>query len=368
MAVFVISDNIISPLGNSTQQNFDALLGGNSGIQQHVKPAIHQQPFYASLFADTYTDQHADAYTRFEKIIIHSISSALATASIKITSASTGIVIATTKGNIGLIENKQYLAQKLPLHYSAGLIAAHFGNPNQPVVVSNACISGLTALITAKRMIESGRYKNVVVTGADIISRFVFSGFNAFQAISSEPCKPYDANRSGVTLGEAAATIILSAEGSGQIRLAGQAGSNDANHISGPSRTGKELGMAMTNAIKSAGITTSDIGLISAHGTATLYNDEMEAKAINHASLEAVPVNSLKGYYGHTLGAAGVLESVITIQSMKTGQVVPTMGFTVPGVSEPITVVRSLIKKTVNHSLKTASGFGGCNAAVVFSN
>jgi 3-oxoacyl-[acyl-carrier-protein] synthase-1 len=368
MPVYIIADNIISPLGITTQENFGHLLNGDSGITRHSPGPVHEQPFFASLMAEDKMGVHAESYTRFEKIIIHSISSAVNSCAIDITDASTGIVIATTKGNIGLIETRNYAAQKLPLHYSAGLIAAHFGNPNTPVVVSNACISGLTALTAGKRLIEAGRFKNVVVTGADIITQFVFSGFNAFQAISSEACKPYDANRSGVTLGEAAATIILSGSASSGIRISGTGGTNDANHISGPSRTGKELSIAISRAINNAGLINKNIDFISAHGTATVYNDEMEAKAFNNAELGEVPVNSLKGYYGHTLGAAGVLESVIAVQSLKTGIVLPTLGFVTLGVSQPINVVHTLIKKQVNHCLKTASGFGGCNAAVIFSN
>ena len=366
MPVYVIADNIVSPLGNTTGENFDALLQGHSGIKLHNIPAIHTQPFYASLIASQ-EKEHGSKYTRFELMLIRSISAAIKDCKVDMTSASTGLVIATTKGNISLVETEHYPEQKLPLHYSANMVAAYFGNPNRPVVVSNACISGLTALITGKRMIDAGQYKHVVVAGADVISAFVFSGFNAFQAVSPAPCKPYDSQRNGVTLGEAAATIVLSAEGD-DIRLMGGAGSNDANHISGPSRTGRELNIAMNKAITDAGIETADIDFISAHGTATLYNDEMEAKAISLAGLLKVPVNSMKGYYGHTLGAAGILESVIAVQSMKTDIILPTLGFTELGVSEPIAVSATIQNKKIKHCLKTASGFGGCNAAVIFSN
>lgn len=368
MPVFAIADNIISPLGSDSRQNFAALLEGESGIRRYELDAIHPNPFYASLIENSGTGEHVDGYTRFERLLIHSVSTALNESSVDITNPQTGFVIATTKGNISLLEKKNYPAQKLPLFYSARQVASHFGNPNTPVVTSNACISGLTALITAKRLIESGRYKNVVVAGADIISRFVFSGFNAFQAISNEACKPFDAERKGVTLGEAAATIILSAKDNGGIRLSGCGGSNDANHISGPSRTGAELSMAMKRAIDSAGLEPSDIDFISAHGTATVYNDEMEAKAISLTGLQDVPVNSLKGYYGHTLGAAGILESIITIQSMRNSVLLPTLGYQNIGVSEKIQVLSSLVNKPIKHSLKTASGFGGCNAAIIYSN
>jgi 3-oxoacyl-[acyl-carrier-protein] synthase-1 len=143
--------------------------------------------------------------------------------------------------------------------------------------------------------------------------------------------------------------------------------SNDANHISGPSRTGEELYQAIDQAMRSAGVETGAIDLISAHGTATIYNDEMEAKAITLAGLQDVPVNSLKGYYGHTLGAAGLIESVISLHSMKAGLIIPTLGFSEMGVTKPLNVCRQLEEKPIQHCLKTASGFGGCNAAVIFS-
>src|SRR6202012_4784891 len=192
------------------------------------------------------------------------------------------------------------------LPVSARKIAAHFHFAHTPIVVSNACISGVLALLLAKRLLQSGQYENAVVAGADVISRFVLSGFGSFQAISPGPCKPFDAARDGINLGEGAGTIILSTrmihrEG---IKLSGGSVSNDANHISGPSRTGEELCQTITRSLRDAGLTPGNIDFISAHGTATLYNDEMEAKALTLAHLQSAPVNSLKGYYGHTLGAA----------------------------------------------------------------
>ena len=142
---------------------------------------------------------------------------------------------------------------------------------------------------------------------------------------------------------------------------------NDANHISGPSRTGRELSKIIQTVLQNVSVSPSDIDFISAHGTATAYNDEMEAKAIDLAGMDSVPVNSLKGYYGHTLGAAGLVESIITIASMKEDLVLPTLGFKEHGVTKPIRVNSSLLQKPLKHCLKTASGFGGCNAVVLFS-
>jgi 3-oxoacyl-[acyl-carrier-protein] synthase-1 len=239
------------------------------------------------------------------------------------------------------------------------------------MVVSNACISGVLAIITAQRLIQSGQYENVIVSGGDLVSEFTLSGFNSFKALSDEPCKPYDAARKGITLGEGCGTLLLTSDenlldkSNKKISVAGGSVSNDANHISGPSRTGEELALAITNAIKEAQC-ESAIDFISAHGTATAFNDEMESKAFSVAGLKDVPLNSMKGFLGHTLGAAGVIETVITLETMKRNILLPSLGFENSGVSEPLNIITQTENRVVDTSLKTASGFGGCNAAVIF--
>ena len=211
--------------------------------------------------------------------------------------------------------------------------------------------------------------KNAIITGADVLSQFIVSGFQSLHAIGTNTCKPFDKNRDGINLGECAATIILTTEKilSKNILVNGSASTNDANHISGPSRTGLELAYAVNSAMKESNISASDLSFISAHGTATLYNDEMEAKAFNHAGLAEIPLHSLKGNYGHTLGAAGVLESVLSYYSLQNQIILPSKNFETLGVSERVNVNTSIKKSTKKYALKTASGFGGCNAAIIFS-
>lgn len=374
--VYVVADNIVGPLGSTTRENFDQVLSGNSGIAQHHNAAYAAAPFYGAMIASDLLNKWVDAdtkgYTRFEQLLATSVKTALQQTDITLTDARTGFIVSTTKGNIELLEQQPEGGipplGDLQLFATAKKITTHFGAVNEPLVISSACISGLVAILTGKRLIESGRYDHVVVTGADVLTRFVLSGFQSFQAVSAVPCKPFDANRTGVTLGEGAATVILSREkGNALFSLGAGAISNDANHISGPSRTGEELAAVMQLAVNNSGLTAADIGFVSAHGTATLYNDEMEAKALHHAGLAEVPVNSLKGYYGHTLGAAGLIEAIISMQAMKAGVVLPTKGFEIPGVSMPVNVHNTLVQKTSRHFLKTVSGFGGCNAAMVFN-
>ena len=250
----------------------------------------------------------------------------------------------------------------------AALISEYFQAGNRVEVISNACISGVSALIVAKRWIESGRYKKVIVAGGDILSHFITSGFLSFRSISSERCCPYDARRDGLNLGEACGAILLSSEGNDtDIILSGGAISNDANHISGPSRTGDGLYLAIRQAMEEAAVLAEDVSFMNTHGTATVYNDEMESKAIHLAGLETVPVHSLKSYFGHTLGASGVIESIICIHELKENVLFGTLGYEKPGVSMPILVQADHQEIPMKHCIKTASGFGGCNAAIVLT-
>jgi 3-oxoacyl-[acyl-carrier-protein] synthase I len=371
--VFVVADNIISPMGFTSAENMLRLQQNHSGIALHKNTHFSRSPFYASLFEEdaVFLKDNNDVYTKFEQLLIASITDALATTDIDIRDKKTVLILSSTKGNISLIETESFntaLQERVSLHESGKRIATYFNHPNKPVIISNACISGVLALLTGMRLIQSGQYENAVVAGCDVITKFILSGFQSFMAVSAQPCKPFDAERDGVTLGEGAATVILSSNKkyAGKIKLAGGSVSNDANHISGPSRTGEELALAIMNALKNAEVSANEIDFISAHGTATIYNDEMEAKAISLMNMEQVPVNSLKGNYGHTLGAAGLIESIITIHSLQENMILPTKNFNESGVSKPINICSTLQSAELKNVLKTASGFGGCNGAVVF--
>ncbi|MGE7776909.1 beta-ketoacyl-[acyl-carrier-protein] synthase family protein [Chitinophaga sp. NPDC101104] len=371
--VYVAAENIVSPLGLTAQANFDRLLAGESGIRR--------QPggFFASALPEELLRPAAASAgladnTRFEQLTVLSIKDALSRTKVPIGDPRTAFILSTTKGNIALLEQGKagQPGASMLLHATAAQVAKTVGAAAQPIVVSNACISGLLAILIAQRLIRAGQYDHAVVCGADELTRFVLSGFQSFQAVSDEPCRPFDAARKGVTLGEGAATVVLTKDTTllpaGEAILLGEgASSNDANHISGPSRTGAELSSALVSAMHRSRLGPADIGFVSAHGTATLYNDEMEAKAFHLSGLQDVPVNSLKGNYGHTLGAAGLIETVAGIYAMKQGVVLPTAGFESSGISHPLMVSSQLGQRTIRHFLKTTSGFGGCNAAMVFS-
>ena len=407
-AVYIAADNIFSPLGITTQENFEKVKNGLSAIRQITDGSLSPEPFYASMFTkeewltfpspfvssrltrdgegvplvSSGTDEVAvsplsfgeglGVRSRFESICIASVQNALAQTEIKLSDADTLFILSTTKGNIELIEGKEVneeIRSRVSLFNTAKIIAEHFGSKNKPLVVSNACISGVLSVVVAKRLLQSGKYKHAIICGADVLSKFIISGFQSLNAMSKNPCKPFDKNRDGINLGECAATIILTTDKSlsKNILVNGGASTNDANHISGPSRTGLELAFAVQSAMKESEVTVNDLSFISAHGTATLFNDEMDAKAFSSASLSQIPLHSLKGNFGHTLGAAGVLESIFSYQSLLQEVILPSKNFETLGVSENVNMSCAVTKSDKNHALKTASGFGGCNAAIIYS-
>jgi 3-oxoacyl-[acyl-carrier-protein] synthase I len=362
--VWVIADAIVSPLGFSTADNFRNVVSSNTGLIPVADAGLLSSHAYVGRVAVLpETDQEL---TRFEQMAVACVQQLFSKRSFS--RERTLFILSTTKGNIDLLRTEP-AHTRIHLHAAARHIAEQCGLPNV-VVVSNACVSGVMAMTIATRYLQHGKYDHAIVLGADELTPFVLSGFQSLGALSDEPCKPFDSERKGINLGEAAAAVFLTtaphlSEGRQAIKILGSGLSNDANHISGPSRTGEELAAAIEQALRESNVEKREIDFICAHGTATMYNDEMEAKAFAIAGLSDTPLNSLKGFYGHTLGAAGVLETVISIQSLLNDQLVPSLGFKELGVSKPLNVITKAERTKLRTFLKTASGFGGCNAAIV---
>ena len=372
-AVYITQTNCITPLGFNVPSNIKAILNGKSGILLHEDLSLMPIPFYASIINDDELNtafakvNSKTNYSRLEKMMLLALEPIIKNSKIDLDSK-TAFILSTTKGNVTALKNDSpENFQNAYLHTLAQTIADYFGFTTQPIVVSNACVSGILAISVAKRLLQSELYDNIFIVAGDEVSEFVLSGFNAFQAMSNSPCRPYSLNRTGVSLGEAAAAVLISAnQATAKIKVAGDSSINDANHISGPSRTGEGLYRSIQNALNEAQITPKNIDYISAHGTATSFNDEMEAIAFNRLEMGAVPVNSLKGFYGHTLGASGLLETVIAIESVLQNKLFVSLGFDELGVSQSINIIQKNEDKNIETFLKTASGFGGCNTAVVF--
>ena len=369
--IYITDYNCVTPLGFDVESNWKALLEGKSGVGLQKITENHEAFFVSKIddkkleneFKNDFDNQD---FTRLEKMFLLSLKPLLKKHRI---SDETAFILSTTKGNISLLKNKTTLPESVYLSNLAQKIADFFGFKTKPIVISNACVSGVMAISVAKNMILAGKYKDAFVIAGDEISEFVVSGFNSFQAIGSEPCKPYDKNRNGINLGEATAAVYITSELNQsekfKFKILGDSAINDANHISGPSRTGDGLYESVKNAMKEAKISADQIDFISAHGTATLYNDEMEAIAFNRINLQNVPLNSLKGFYGHCLGAAGLLESIISMESAMHNTLIQSKNFEEQGTSQSLNIIKENQPAKINYILKTASGFGGCNAAIV---
>jgi 3-oxoacyl-[acyl-carrier-protein] synthase-1 len=362
--IYIGAENIISPLGNTANENFENLRNNISGIQLHQKIGFDKKDLYLSKIN---TDQFNSFLMKFDALLIESIKDSLSQIdSTVIDPADLIVIISSTKGNIDKLNNAN---EEYSLVNSAKAIQAHFNFHHTPLVISNACISGVMAINTANNLIETGKYKHAIVVGADIISEFVLWGFQSLFAISDTICKPFDKDRKGITMGEGAGSVFISNDKSiykeKPLQLLAGVSTNDANHISGPSRTGEGLFRAIKKTQEKNNIKTKDIDFISAHGTATNYNDERESIAFSRLEMLDIPLNSLKGYYGHTLGAAGMIESIISMQSIRTNTLIQSLGFENQGTTHKLNILTENKEQKVNCILKTASGFGGCNAALI---
>ena len=366
----------MSSLGFDSKTIVENIHNEVSGLELIQNQNVLPEPFYSSLIDTEKLEkafqklQPKEDYTRLEKMMITSLNDVINKSNIKLNER-VGLIISTTKGNVdALDETNPFSKERAYLSELGKNIEKFFDFKNEAIVVSNACVSGILAVAIAKRYIQQNTYDHVFITSGDVVTEFILSGFNSFQALSIEPCKPYDKNRTGINIGEVSASVLItnSTENLSKeaVEIIGESSSNDANHISGPSRTGEGLYRSINSALKQANLTTKDIDYISAHGTATMFNDEMEAIALNRLELQEVPLNSLKGYFGHTLGASGLLETIIGMHSLYNNTLYVSKGFETLGVSKPINVITETTSKKLKTFLKTASGFGGCNTAIIF--
>lgn len=374
---YITAGSIISSLGFSAEENWTCIRANQSGVARVEDPALFCDLFMAARIDDARLEAAASAhglegYTRMEQLFILSLADTIRQSGVNPADQGCGLVISTTKGSIDALQLQPEAPSKALLCKMAERIADYFGFAHEPIVLSNACISGVSALIVASRLIERGTYKHILVAGGDMLTRFVVTGFQSFKSISPEICKPYDETRDGLSLGEACGTVLITSDPglvkeSLPVTIEGGAITNDANHISGPSRTGDGLYYAICQSLEEAGLRPEDISFVNAHGTATLYNDEMESKALHLAGLDHLPLNSMKSYWGHTLGASGIIESIACMEELRSGEVFGTLGYRTNGVPYPLSVSREHRKVLMRNCVKTASGFGGCNAAIVFS-
>lgn len=365
----VVSTNIVSPLGMSSQENWHAVMQGRSALRRLENYKGIPLPFVASVFTPEQVEELAlEGFTRFESLAIRSVTEALTHTDLDVHGERTIFILSTTKADV---EELGFTAERDGDYHrpalSAQRIAEHVGIGGGAIVCCNACISGVSAQILADRLISTGHYDNAVVCGADLVSSFTASGFLSFKSLSNEACRPFDADRQGLNLGEAAATIVFTRADSlreGDWLFERGEMDNDAFHLSTPAPSGEGARKVLEAVMK--GRDASELAFVSAHGTATMFNDQMESVAIEKAGLSAVPLTALKGWFGHTLGASGVLEVILGMMAVSESVVLPLRGFREIGVSGKVNVSSELRATDKNSFLKMISGFGGCNAAALY--
>lgn len=353
---YIGAELIISPLGKTIAENWTAMIENRSGISLIANAGFDQKSIYLSKITEL------ELKGKFTKLIIQAIETVKKEIDESILlSEKTILIISSTKGDPEQIRD--------PFNACVSKIRQKFHVANQPLVISNACISGIVAMNTAHDLINAKFYDHAIVIGCDVLTDFIVYGFQSLFAIGDAPCKPFDAERNGISIGEGCGAVVISASQNifktTPLQLLAGSTSNDANHISGPSRTGEGLFRSVRKTLEKNGVTANELDFISAHGTATVFNDEMESIAFDRLGINAIPLNSLKGYYGHTLGAAGIIETAASMQMIRNGILPKSLGFQKTGTSKQLNIVTENTYTKPKTILKTASGFGGGNASVM---
>ncbi len=294
----------------------------------------------------------------------------------KIPAGRIGFVLSTTKANIVALER---VSENLPCSAAAQRhlrpdllaedLAKDFGASGPVQCVSVACVSGLVAISQGAKIIQRGDADAVFVVGVDALSEFVVSGFTALKALDPVGCRPFDASRYGLSAGEAGAVVVLTRcdfAPNSKIKIQAFGSSNDANHLTGPSRDGSGLANAIRIALKSVNLSPEEIDYVHAHGTGTSYNDAMESLALKSVFGDnCPPVSGSKGMLGHTLGAAGVIETICCAIAMEHNFLPGTPRLTSPADGVPKSLLREPREGKLKNVLKLNTGFGGMNGALI---
>lgn len=235
--------------------------------------------------------------------------------------------------------------------------------------ISTACSSGAKAIAAGQRLINGGLCDAVIVGGVDTLCRLTLRGFRSLELVSSEPCTPMDRNRKGISIGEAAGLLVLEkrhADNAHTMKVLAVGESSDAHHMSTPHPEGKGAALAMKNALQLAGLKAEDIDYLNLHATATKINDSVESRAVFSVFADSVPCSGTKGITGHTLGAAGALETIITLTALQQQFIPGTQGLQELDDDCQCQVIKAPLQtKNMQIAMSNSFGFGGNNASVI---
>jgi 3-oxoacyl-[acyl-carrier-protein] synthase-1 len=392
--IVVTGLGIISAIGNNVEESFDALVNEKSGIKPiSILDTIHKNEFVLGEVKKSHSElitladvDPGKPWTRTALLGMIAARQAFLDAGLdKSGKYKTGLVSATTVGGMDRSElhynsflNDEAYNAFIDTHHagdSTEKIAEYLNIKDYLTTISTACSSSLNSIMFGARLIRNGIVDKVIAGGTDGLSKFTLNGFNTLMILDREHCRPFDATRAGLNLGEGAAYITLQSEASAikedkkiYAVLSGYANANDAFHQTASSENGEGPFLAMHNALKKANLSPENIDYINVHGTGTDNNDLTEGKAmIRLFGNNPPPFSSTKAYTGHTLGAAGSVESIISILSLQNNMMFPNINFKnkIPEIDiEPISKVE---KKKLYHVLTNSFGFGGNDSSLIFS-
>ena len=396
--IYITGIGIISSIGNTLPEVFSSLQSRKSGIGEiTLFPTLHSNTYPIAEVKST-TEKllkqvgsaGSHEFTRTSLLGMVAAREAIETAGITdLTSYRTGLLSATTVGGMDRSEHfyKDFIEDQASgklrdvINHDCGdsteRIAQYLGIREFISTISTACSSSANSIMFGANLIKSGRLDRVVAGGTDSVTKFTLNGFNTLMILDKEGCRPFDEHRAGLTLGEGAAYLVLESEEvvvkEGKTPLAeltGYGNANDAFHQTASSPDGTGASLAMMNALEKGNLSAADIDYINVHGTGTENNDLSEGIALERIFEDQMPLfSSTKAYTGHTLGAAGAVEAVISILSIQQGMIFPNLNWKTPMKElkiKPVSEIQRNLK--LSHVLSNSFGFGGNNSAVIVSN
>lgn len=382
--------SILSALGSGVEATWDAIATCRSGLRANDFPGCDLETWIGRVpdsFLEPLPADLADMESRNNRLTLAGLRAdgflQHASAAVQRFGAErVGIVIGTSTSSIGrteegytrLLEDGSFppawVQPEVQNPHSPGhLTATITGAAGPNMTIGTACSSSAKVFATAARWLHAGLVDAVIVGGVDSLCLSVLYGFNSLQLVSTRPCRPFDADRDGISIGEAAGFALVTRPGmsDGMCYVAGFGESSDAYHMSSPHPEGLGAEMAVREALARAKLSAADIAYVNLHGTATRANDQVEAGVLARCFPETVVASSTKGWTGHTLGAAGIVEAVITIESIRRQLAPRTLNAETLFPDCPASVLTANRELAIRAAMSNSFGFGGSNCALIFS-
>lgn len=392
--VAITGMGIISAIGHNVAENYRSLKNGEHGLGTvELIDTIHKEAIKVGEIDLTNMElakildlPKSHNYSRTALLGAIAAKEAFANANVDMDDGyTTGLVSATSVGGMDMTEkyyyehltdptNRKYITSH-PAGDSSEKIASLLGITGYVTTISTACSSAANAIMLGARLINSGQLDRVVVGGTDCLSKFTINGFKTLMILSEDYCKPFDAERTGLNLGEAAAYLVLESDRIVKEQhkkvlghVSGYGNANDAYHQTASSEEGIGATLAMKKALEIANLSPDDMDYVNAHGTATPNNDLSESRAIRNVfGKNLPPVSSTKAFTGHTLAAAGGIEAVYSVLALQHQEVFPNLNFDKVITETGIVPVTDTQRRTLHHVLSNSFGFGGNCTALIFS-